>query len=639
MERKLAAIFSTDVKGYSRLMGEDEEATIRTLKTYREIISRLIEQHHGRVVDSPGDNLLAEFASAVEAVQGAVAIQQELKARNAELPATRKMEYRIGLNVGDVVVEGERLYGEGVNIAARLESLAEGGGISISGTVYDQVKTKLALGYEYLGEQAVKNIAEPVRVYKVQRDPGAGATPTVRAVHPAPSPGAEKVTPRRWRMAALAAVAVLVVYAGVAVFRNVYQQPPTSPAPVSFEETPALPFPDKSSIAVLPFTNLSGDPEQEYFSDGMTEDLITDLSKISSLFVIARHSVFTYKGQAVNIEDVGRELGVRYVLEGSTRKAGNRVRINAQLVDATTGGHLWAERYDRELRDIFVLQDEITREIVTALEVKLTKGEHASVSRRHTNNLAAYDDYLRGRAYYFRFTKGTNVQARQMLERASERDPAFAAAYVWLAATYLIEGVMQWSQDPQLLERAGEFTQRGLALDDSLPDAHIALGQLYLRRDRQHERAIAEGEKAIALDPNYAPAYEALAEMLNFAGRPEEALGMTEKAMRLDPHYQPIYVHYVHILGWTYRLMGRYEEAIPALKKALTLNPDFWPSHLNLALIYNELGREEEARAEAVEVLRINPNYSLEVWKQSTPYKDPAVLERLVAALRKAGLE
>jgi len=349
IERKLAAIFSADVKGYSRLMGEDELTTIRTLTTYREVMATLIQQYRGKVVDSPGDNLLAEFASALDAVQCAVDTQQELKTRNVELPANRKMEFRIGINVGDVIVERERLYGDGVNIAARLEGLAEGGGICISGTVYDQVENKLGIGYEYLGEQAVKNISKPVRVYRVRMEPGT-------------------ITSRT-------------------------------------ETKKVVEMPDKPSIAVLPFTNLSGDPEQEYFSDGITEDISTDLSRISGLFVISRNSVFLYKGKAVKPEEVSRELGVRYILEGSVRKAGNRVRITAQLIDATTGYHLWAERYDRELKDIFTLQDEVTQKIVAALAVKLTAGEQERLVRKYTDNLEAYDYYLRGDASYYPVTK------------------------------------------------------------------------------------------------------------------------------------------------------------------------------------------------------------------------------------------
>ncbi len=587
IERKLAAILSADVKGYSRLMGEDEVATIRTLTTYREVMSTFIRQYRGRVVDSPGDNLLAEFASVVDAVQCAVETQRELKARNAELPAERKMEFRIGINLGDVIIEGERIYGDGVNIAARLEGLAEAGSICISGIVYDQVETKLNflnLGYEYLGEQAVKNIAKPVPVYRVQVEPGQSSS-TAR--------GKGEVT------------------------------------------LSLLTLPDKPSIAVLPFANMSGDLEQEYFSDGITEDLITDLSKLSGLFVISRNSVFLYKGKAVKPEQVSRELGVRYLLEGSVRKAGSRVRITAQLIDATTGYHLWAERYDRELQDIFALQDEVTQKIVAALEVKLTEGEQGRLGHAPTDNLEAYDCFLRGLEYHSQRTQEANAQARQMFERAIALDPEFAAAYAFLGRTYLMEVVYQWNQDPQTQEKLFALGQQAVALDDSQPTAHETLGLAYLGK-KQHAQAIAEAEKAVALDPNYADAYVTLAEILSFAGRPQEAMSLVEQAMRLNPRYP---FSYLWALGHAYRLVGRLQEAIIALKRVVMRNPDQITAHVFLAVIYSELGREEEARAEVAEILRISPHYSLEVVRQRIPYKDPALLERQVAALRKAGLK
>lgn len=407
--------------------------------------------------------------------------------------------------------------------------------------------------------------------------------------------------------------------------RNLYLQP--SP--------PALPLPDKPSIAVLPFTNMSGDPEQEYFSDGMTEDLITDLSRISGLFVIARHSVFTYKGKTVKVEEVSRELGVRYVLEGSVRKAGKRVRITAQLVDAITGHHLWAERYDRPLKDIFALQDEITHRIVAALEVKLTKGEQGHLGRVPTDSLEAYDCLLRGWEYYLRLTKEAHAQARQMYERAIELDPKYAEAHALLGLIYWLEWAFQWSQNPQTLERAFVLAQRAIALDDFLPRAHTVLGLIYLWK-KQHEQAIAEAERAIALNPNGADGYWTLADILNFAGRPEQAIGLAEQAMRLNPLYPSAYIF---DLGVAYRLLGQYEEAIAALKRALTLNPHFQPAHVNLAVIYSELGRKEEARAEVAEIRRMNPNLSLEGRRQMLPYKDPAELERHIEALRRAGLK
>ena len=582
MERKLTALLSADVAGYSRLMGEDEEATIRTLTAYREVISTRIQQHRGRVVDAPGDNLLAEFASVVDAVRCAVEIQQALKAKNADLPAQRKMEFRIGINVGDVVVEGERLYGDGVNIAARLEGLAEPGGICISGTVHDHIENKLALGYEYIGEQAVKNIAKPVRVYRVRQEPR-----------------------------------------------------PASRLALSGEQPTPLPLPNKPSLAVLPFTNMSSDPEQEYFSDGLTEDLITDLSRLSGLFVIARHSTFTYKGTAVKVQEVSRDLGVQYVLEGSVRKAGERVRITAQLIEAPTGHHLWAERYDRPLQDIFALQDELVQKIVTTLKLQLTLWEQGHLVRKTTTNLEAYDYYLRGVECFYRSTQETTAQARQLYEQALALDPQYAAAYARLGGTYARGWVLQWDQDPQALEQAFALTQKAVALDDSLPLAYGVLSAVLVWQ-KHHDQAIAAAERAVALDPNDAEGYARLGDILNLAGRPEEAIVMVEKAMRLNPRSPVLYSFY---LGHAYCLTGRYEEALAVLKGVLPRNPDVLAAHLFLATIYSELGREAEARAEVAEVLRISPSYSLEVYRQRLPYKDPAVLEHQLVALRKAGLK
>jgi len=587
MERKLTALLSADVKGYSRLMGDDEEATIRTLTAYRQSMATLIVQHRGRVVDSPGDNLLAEFASTVDAVRGAVEIQRDLHGKNAELPPERRMEFRIGINVGDVVVEGERLYGDGVNIAARLEALAEGGGICIAGTAYDQVENKLSLNYEYVGEQTVKNIAKPVRVYRVRPEAEASAT----------DPEEDKGT---------------------------------SPLPTS-----ALPLPEKPSIIVLPFTNMSNDPEQEYFSDGITEDLTTDLSKISGLFVISRNSAFTYKGKVAKAQDISREMGVQYVLEGSVRKAGVRVRISAQLIDATTDHHLWAERYDRDLTDIFELQDAIVRKIVGALAVKLTKGEQESLERLPTGSMEAYDFFLRGQEYYYRSTKEANARARQMWEAAIEVDPNFAGAYAWLGLSYWLDWAAQWNPGSETLQQRQAAVQKAIALDDTLSVAHSALGRFYLFV-KQHALAVMEGERAITLNPNDAEAYANLASTLNFGGRAREALGLIEKAIRLNPRCPAFYLY---VLGQALRLLGRTEEAIATQKRALARSPDFLVSHVSLVVMYSESGREQEARAEAVEVLRIQPHLSLERWQQGLPFKDQGEVERVVTALRKAGLK
>ncbi len=627
VKRKLAAILSADVQGYSRLMGDDEVATIRTLTEYRELMSRLIQKHAGRVVDSPGDNLLAEFSSVIDAVQCAVEVQTELALRNAELPAERQMHYRIGINVGDVVVEEERIYGDGVNIAARLESLAEGGGICISGAVHEQIENKLDLAFAYQGEQSVKNIAKPIQVYQVRWEAADLAPTTIDSdllpLRPRPpGPGS---------LIILGLVVLVILGIGAFALKGWYPLLSSS----AFWNPPSLPLPDKPSIAVLPFTNMSGDPEQEYFSDGITEDIITDLSKISGLFVIARNSSFSYKGRALDVEQVGLDLGVRYVLEGSVRRANERVRINAQLLDATTGGHVWAERYDGEMQDIFALQDQVTQQIVQALHVTLTADEQTRLIRKSTDNLEAYDFVLRGESYLWRTTKESLIQSRHLFEQAIALDAQYAAAYAWLGWADLIGVVMQWEQDPQVLQRARELVQQAVALDDSLPVAHRLLGYIYLFQ-KQHEPAITELERAVALDPNDADNYAWFGNALNFVGRPQEALGFIQQAIRLNPRYPFLYLYF---LGHTYRTLGQLEEAIAVLKRTLAHNPDFLPAYYNLVLSYVELGRIEEARTVATEIRRLSPNFSVATMNQLLPYKDPTSLERSLAAFREAGLE
>ncbi|NIS62943.1 MAG: adenylate/guanylate cyclase domain-containing protein, partial [Proteobacteria bacterium] len=500
-KRKLTTMFSADVAGYSRLMGEDEAATVKTITAYRNIMAELIKQHRGRVVDSPGDNVLAEFTSVVDAVQCAVAVQKEFQARNAELPEDRRMEFRIGINLGDVIEEEDRIYGDGVNIAARLEALADPGGICISKTAFDQIETKLPLGYEYLGEQTVKNIAKPVGAYQVLMEP--------------------RVT-------------------------------------VAGKEEKVLPLPEEPSIAVLPFANISGDPEQEYFSDGLTEEIITALSKVDKIFVIASNSTFSYKGKPVKVQQVGEELGVRYVLEGSVRKAGDRVRITAQLIDALTGHHLWAERYDRDLKDIFALQDEITMRILTALRVTLTEGEQARMYDKGTENLDSFLKVLQGMHYLLRFNEDDNVVARQMFEEAVPLDPENPVAHTMLGWTHVMDVWYGSSESPgKSMERASELAQKAIALDETQDSAHSLLGHIYLMM-RQYDMAIAEGERAVALNPNGADAHAHLAMTLNYVGRREEAIALFKKAIRLNP--MPPNWYLTH-LAFTYRLTGKNEEA------------------------------------------------------------------------------
>ena len=627
-KRKLTAILSADVQGYSRLMGEDEDATIRTLTTYRELMSTLIQKHRGRVVDSPGDNLLAEFLSVVDAVRCAVEVQEELRVRNAELPDDRRMEFRIGINLGDVVEEGERIYGDGINIAARVEGLAEGGGICISGTVYDSIKNKLSLSYESLGEHTVKNIKEPVRVYRMRIGPET-QTPLAK----------EKKTRRRhWQKAVLAAVVVLFVAAGVWATWNFYLRTARPEVEVASVEEMAFPLPDKPSIAVLPFENISGDPGQDYLGDGISENIIAALSNVSEMFVIARNSTFAYKGRSVKIQQVAEELGVRYVLEGSVQKADARIRVTAQLVDAITGHQLWARRYDRDLKDLFATQDEITLKIVKALRVELTDGEQARMW--HTpENFEAWSYFVRAGDFFQRFTKTDNANARELLERTVKLDPGYASAWTTLAWTYVIDAWLGFSESPEeSIKHAIELGKKSMMLDDTQPEVHSLWNTIYLVQ-RQWDKAIAEGKEAITLGPSNAVSHVLLAYAMLLSGEFEEAVALAERSMRLTP-YCPNF--YLQILAQAYRQAGRYEEALAIYQKALNRSRKYkgnpLPLLYGLADVCVQLGREEEARTYAAEVLQIAPNFFLEPFHTIYPYKDPAHLERILDNLRKAGL-
>ena len=622
-KRKLTAILSADVKGYSRLMREDEEATVRTITAYRTAIANLIQQYRGRVVDSPGDNILAEFTSVVDAVNCAVEIQRELAERNADLPAERKMQFRIGINLGDVIQEGERIYGDGVNIAARMEGLAEGGGICISGTVYDAIEAKLGLEYEYLGEQEVKNIDKPVRAYRVLSFPGAAAHRVIRA---------KKHVRRKW-LGFLTTVAVLVLGAAVFIW-NFYLRLPT--VEIVSERKTEFSLPTGPSVAVLPFVNMSGDPEQEYFIDGLTENVITGLSGCPKLFVISRSSTFTYKNKLVNVQQVARELGVQYVVEGSVQKAKDRVRITVQLINATTGHHLWAEKYDRELGDIFALQDEITIRIMSALEVRLTEGEQARLRYRGPVNLEVFVKKAKALAHFRQFNREGNALAKKEVEEALAVAPEDSSLYSLLAATHMMD-LWLGSTESNLISFAQATTcvKKAIALDKDNSDAYLILGKLHEIK-REHDEAIAAAERAVVLNPNGADAYAGLGNILTLAGRPEKGVEFVKKAIRLSP-IPPAY--YFSHLGLAYRDSGQYEEAILAYKKAIYKQPTLLFAHLGLAASYIYVGQEEEAHAEAAEVLKVDPEFSLERYARTLPYKNKADTDRYVDALRKAGLK
>jgi adenylate cyclase len=620
-KRKLTAILSADVIGYSRLMRDNEEATVRDLAARRVLISDIIQQHHGRVVDSPGDNILAEFASVVDAVNSAIKIQEEIKRTNADSPQDRRMEFRIGINLGDVIEEKERIYGDGVNIAARVEGLAAGGGIAISGTVYEHIKEKLSLGYHYLGEQEVKNISEPVRVYRLLTEP-ADVGKMI---------GERKPKSKKLIWAAFGAISVIILVVGIFAIWNYYFRPSFEPASV---ENMAYPLPDKPSIAVLPFDNMSEDPKQEFFSDGITEDIITALSKTPRLFVIARNSTFTYKKKPVKIQQVAEELGVRYILEGSVRKSENKVRITAQLIDALKGTHLWAEKYDRDLKDIFAIQDSITREIITALQVELTEGEQARIWSRGTLNVKAQQKAFESLEHFRRFNLDDVILCRKKAEEALALDPNYPFAYVLLAWSHLIEVWEGWSESPEKsMEKAVELGKKTLELDQYYADAHALLGSIYLVQ-RQWDKAIEAGQRAVALLPSGADVNGLLGVTLFSVGRPQEAISMFEKAIRLNPT-TPNWLYYN--LGEAQILAGDYQEAIASLRRVIQKNPKFNPARFHLIAAYSLSDQDEKAKAQIKEYLKLMPGMTIESWQKRSSLKNETDIDIIANALRKVG--
>ena len=623
-KRKLSAILSADVEGYSRLMGEDEDATIRTLTSYRELMSTLIQKHRGRVVDSPGDNLLAEFLSVVDAVRCAVEIQEELRVRNAELPENRRMQFRIGINLGDVVEEADRIYGDGINIAARVEGLAEGGGICISGTVYDSVKNKLSLSYESIGEHTVKNIKEPVRVYRMRVGPEAVA-PVVTA---------EKAGPRRWQRAGLLAVAVLVVAAGAWAIWNFYFRPP--PIEPASEEKMAYPLPDKPSIAVLRFDYMGDDPDKEYIAKALSENIISALSKIPGLFVIAKESSFSYKGKEVKIKQISEELGVRYVLEGSLQKSGDNVRVTAQLIDAIKGYHVWSDSYDRKLKDFFALQDDMIINILNGLQVELTIF-HEGFGRGTTNPEALFKLY-QGLHHVYKGPKEDLAIGRKFYQEAIAQDKEYAFAYCLLGWTYIHDVYRGFSKSrEQSLKEAEAFAKKSLELDPSLAEARGQLATIFCLR-RQFEKAIAEGERAIGIDPNNAAIMAVHTITLNNVnvGRYEEALALIERAIRINPKPAP---YYINQLGRANEGLGRYAKAIDAYKSGLSKQPNDMLAWIGLTISSFLTDDMVEAKKAAAEVLRIQPAFSIDLYKKIFFVSEETNRGRLyINALRKAGI-
>jgi adenylate cyclase len=585
VERKLAAIFAGDVAGYSQLMGVDEEGTLRQLKAHRkELVDPKITEHRGHIVKTTGDGMLVEFVSVVDAVRCAVDIQRGMAERNIEVPADKRIEFRVGINVGDIITDNNDIYGDGVNVAARLEALAEPGGILVSRNVHDQVRDKLSFGFEDLGEQSVKNIARPIGVHRVSL--------------------AESTTE----------TAVKSTTAG----------------------KPELAASQRPSIAVLPFANMSGDPEQEYFADGISEDIITALSKLRWFFVIARNSSFTYKGKAVDVKRVARELGVRYVLEGSVRRGGNRVRITTQLIDAATGNHIWADRYDGDLTDVFELQDEITMKVVAAIEPKLLEAEGIRSQNRSPDDLGAWDMVIQANSLFWRLTKAEMEAAIAILKRAVELYPDYAPAHSMLAFMLLMSGYIGWVlMEPQLQQAAG-LAARAEQLDHSDPWAHLALGYVAFVR-RRTSVAAAEFQRALALNPNFAAAHGYRGWALAFDGQSEQAIPHLEEAIRMSPH-DPQNTIFNTGLAVAHYLAGRFAEAVEYSHETLQQRSIFTAGHRIYCASLAQNGQIDEAREALSGLKQMHPDLSIAWIEQNVPYTTGA-MPKFVEGMRKAGLQ
>jgi len=611
MERRLAAILVADVVGYSRLMQADETATHEALKEHRsQLFDPKIAEHNGRIVKLMGDGALVEFPSVVEAVQCAVEIQHALAARQTNLPDEPHIALRIGINLGDVIIEEDDIYGDGVNVAARLEGLADAGGICVSHTVYDQVRDKLPLTFEDLGEQQVKNIARPVRTYSVHLDEAASQKNKSLSRPPRVA----------MRTAGYAAMALAVLVAAFGLLG--WWQPWTA----DVHPTP--------SIAVLPFTNQSGDAAQEYFSDGLTEDIISALSRFSELTILSRNAVFTYKGNLATPKQIGRELGVRYLVDGSVRRSGDRVRVSAQLSDVEDGSLLWSDKFDEKMDDIFVLQDNITHKVVGTLIGRLNLVEEERAFAKPTESLKAYDYALRGRSYFHEGKRAANFKARELFESAIEQDPNYASAHIWLARTYLNDAVFGWAQWPsRSLQRSFELVQKAIGLDSSNGISHALLAEIYTYKQR-YDLAAAEAVKAIEFNPSHADGHAIRGLILIYQGRPDEAIPFLETARRFNPNISP---DWSNMLGIAYFLEKRYADAISLLEGLGVQNPEFAYSYVALAAVYGETGDRAAAAKSVENVRRLAPFFDASGFSQQ--YIGEAYRARFTEALEQAGFK
>ncbi len=622
MQRKLKAIFSADVKGYSKLMGDDDESTVSTITTYREIIAGLIKKHNGRVVDAPGDNILAEFSSALDAVNSAIEIQGKLETENAKLLENRRMEFRIGINLGDILHKEDRIYGDGVNVAARIESLADPGGICISRGVFDQVKKKVRQGFEYLGEHVVKNISEPVRIYRILLSTEYEG----RVIAEPPS----KLTIKKSTVAIMG----LVLLISAALVWMLYPRA-LEIEPASIEKM-ALPLPDNPSIAVLPFHNLSGDKEQDPIADGLTEDIITSLSRVPDLFVIARNSTFTYKGKPAKARQVAEELGVRYVLEGSVQRSGENLRITAQLIDALKGRHLWAHRYDRRAENLFAMQDEITREVLIELQVKLISGDHARAASQGTESLEAWLLYNQARAHALKVTRESHLKGREIYEKATEIDPNYARAWAGIGYTYYMEarqGGWVVSRE-EALTKCFELAKHAIEIGPQQPLGYQVMANIYLLKG-EHERAVALAEKSADLAPNSFQAISVVAWQYFWADDVERSLDAFARLKRVSPRYS---AWIPGVEGAALHFAGRHDDAIVTLKEAIKRQPTNFFAHARLIAVYVDSDRMEEAKSAAAKLLETRPKFTVGSFMKTQPFKNKERKEWFRGLLLKAGL-
>ena len=621
--RQLAAILMADIAGFSRLTQQDEDETYINVRKSLKEFSKIIENKGGDVIGYQGDSVFAVFNSARDALFSAIEAQQHFNKENKSVSDDKKIQFRIGLNLGDVIQENNHVFGDDVNITSRIESLAPVGGISISGSFYDAISSKVSYEFLFRGEQQVKNISSPVRIYDVI-DENLNVTKEQKVI-------TSSSRLANWKLGIVIALVVIIAAAGIYHFLSSLDRTSES-RPVAQSENHTA---QKPSIAILPFSNLSNDPEQVYFSDGISEDLITDLSKVSGLFVIARASSFRYREKALNIKAIGKELNINYLVTGSVRKLGTVIRISAQLLEISSGEQVWGERYDAHIDEIFTLQDEVLKKIVGALEVKLTDKEQAHLTERFTNSVEAYDFFLKGRRQFDRVSAVGNQASKVLFEQAIKADPNFADAYAYLAWSYARDYLFEWVSDPEAaLKNANDLIQTAMERNSQSNVVYMIYGLIRVYQGK-HTEAVSAVEKAISLNPNYADSHAMLAFVLNYSGMPEKSSEVIRTAMHLNPLHSYLYLN---VLGQSQFLRKRYEEAVKSFSESTLRNPEDNQIRMWLAASYALMGNIEEAEWQILETLSQRPEYTIKDLSERIPFKNPNHLDLLSTGLKRAGL-